>query len=105
MKILVALLCFTAISIPAHAYKGCKGKVTAVMDHPSYCDTNYAFYLDVTGGNSGPPVCSLSSLSDTLVLTAYVSSKNIYAALDISKDSDCGSVAAYSDPSLINIED
>ena len=58
----------------------CGGVVNNVMDYPTKCADNLAFTLGATedqSGSNGKWLCSPSTRSDSMLLTALVSGKEI----------------------------
>ncbi|WKD51079.1 hypothetical protein [Microbulbifer spongiae] len=72
----------------------CPGKVTQVLDWPSNCD-NLAFRLDSTGNKWW---CAISNRSNSMVLTAFASGKEISPWINDALAQSCDSIENYHKP-------
>lgn len=97
-KIIGALLLGT--SLYSYADVDCKAKVVNILDWPSKCDGLSAFKVE--NGND-KYICSLSTKSDAMVLTAFMGGKTIGLRLSINGET-CETLSThYLKPSYIYI--
>lgn len=82
MRYILSLL----LLLPVASYSAtptCAGKVIQILDW-NYCDGHLAYRLDTSNGKW---ICSKSSNSDSMVLTAYATGKKLSASLnDVASD-------------------
>ncbi|KGJ88796.1 hypothetical protein [Colwellia psychrerythraea] len=94
----VLLLALTPLV--SFASEDCNGKVSYIMDHPSWCESHLAFKMDIIPEKW---ICSLSERSDSMILTALASDKVISARLALQIPGKCQAIGHYQKPEYISL--
>ncbi|MBA6233656.1 MULTISPECIES: hypothetical protein [unclassified Colwellia] len=92
MKKLI-LIMLLIMSTSAFADVDCKGTVKLVLEWPQQCNGNLAFMLDGNKSN-GKYVCTISSKSESMVLSALMSGKSISFRVKVSGET-CESLSSH----------
>ncbi|WKD48659.1 hypothetical protein [Microbulbifer spongiae] len=100
MKRLTWLLGGIVLTSNANAVANvCPGKVTQVLEWPSKCE-NLAFRLDSTGNKWW---CAISDRSNSMVLTAFATGKEISPRINDALAQSCESIEDYHKPLYMSL--